>query len=156
METEKSEKKGVYVKKGGNGGARKGAGMPKGKKTRKTIEKEIAIARIKERVFNATDVLIDGQLNNARGVSYLYRIDKDSKGKNLKPELVTSQYEIEAYLSGESDEDSYYYITTEKPETSAARELWDRALGKAPQAITGADGGSLVVHFDNAFTPKTK
>ena len=134
-----------------HGGARKGAGMPKGKKTRKTVEKEMAIARIRERVFSATDVIIDGQLTNARGISYLYRIDKDAKGKNLKPELVTSQYEIERYLSGKADKDSYYYITTEKPETPAARELWDRALGKAPQAITGLDGGALIMKFDGSF-----
>lgn len=126
-------------------------GRPKGRKNDKTLEKELAIARIKERVFNATDVLIDGQLTNARGVSYLYRVDKDAKGNDKKPELVTSQYEIEQYLSGETDEDSYYYITTTKPETSAAKELWDRALGKAPQAITDADGGSLFIAFDEAF-----
>lgn len=152
-----------------HGGTRKGAGMPKGKKTRKTIEKEMAIARIRERVFNATDVLIDGQLNNARGVSYLYKIEKTKvvgpKGgisyRSERPKIVTNQFEIEEYLAGliengdENDEKdssaSYYFITTEKPETSAAKELWDRALGKSPQAITDADGESLVIAFDMAF-----
>lgn len=33
----------------------------------------------------------------------------------------------------------------------AIKELFDRAFGKAPQAITDADGASLVVAFDAAF-----
>ncbi len=33
----------------------------------------------------------------------------------------------------------------------AAKELFDRAFGKAPQAITGAEGGSLIIQFDHAF-----
>lgn len=33
----------------------------------------------------------------------------------------------------------------------AIKELFDRAFGKAPQAITDADGASLVLAFDAAF-----
>lgn len=33
----------------------------------------------------------------------------------------------------------------------AIKELFDRAFGKAPQAITDADGASLVIAFDTAF-----
>lgn len=33
----------------------------------------------------------------------------------------------------------------------AIKELFDRAFGKAPQAITDADGQSLVIAFDSAF-----
>lgn len=33
----------------------------------------------------------------------------------------------------------------------AIKELFDRAFGKAPQAITDADGQSLVIAFDTAF-----
>jgi hypothetical protein len=33
----------------------------------------------------------------------------------------------------------------------AIKELFDRAFGKAPQAITDADGQSLVLAFDAAF-----
>lgn len=33
----------------------------------------------------------------------------------------------------------------------AIKELFDRCFGKAPQAITDADGGSLVLAFDAAF-----
>jgi hypothetical protein len=36
-------------------------------------------------------------------------------------------------------------------DVQAIRELFDRAFGKAPQAITDADGESLVIAFDTAF-----
>lgn len=38
-------------------------------------------------------------------------------------------------------------------DVAAVKELFDRAFGKAPQAITGADGGPLQVVFDNALKP---
>jgi hypothetical protein len=34
----------------------------------------------------------------------------------------------------------------------AIKELFDRAFGKAPQAITGEDGGALIINFDTAFS----
>jgi len=37
----------------------------------------------------------------------------------------------------------------------AIRELFDRAFGKAPQAITGEDGGPLQIVFDESFKHKT-
>src|SRR3990167_7474753 len=119
------------------GGARPNSGPKLGAKYKKTIEKEIELAYIKERVSRAKDVLIDSQLSLARGLSYLYRIDKDTKGNNKKPELVTAQYEIEAYLSGSTDEESYYYITTAKPENSALDSLLDRTVGKPVQRLGG-------------------
>src|SRR3990167_12917 len=61
-ESDKSEKKG-YIKKGGNGGARKGAGSKLGAKYKKTIAKEAAtmylIRRIEERIEPLADKLID-------------------------------------------------------------------------------------------------
>lgn len=42
-----------------------------------------------------------------------------------------------------------------KGDTQAFKELMDRVLGKAPQAITDADGKSLVLAFDAAFKAYT-
>lgn len=141
-----------------HGGRRAGSGMKKGQKTKKTIEREFVLQRIKERVFAATDPMIDGQLASARGHSYLFKIEKEKivgpKGgvtyKAKRPQLVTNPVEIEHYLAGDYDKQTdraatYYYITTEKPETGAAKELWDRALGKSTQAITGPDGGPVQI-----------
>lgn len=146
-----------------HGGARPGSGMKKGQKTKKTLEREIELQRIKQRVFAAVDVIVDGQLSAARGITYLYKIEKDKivgpKGgvsyKAKRPEIVTNQLEIESYLAGLIDEgeaddpndpaSTYYYMTTEKPETSAAHLLLDRAFGKVTQAISGPDGGPIEV-----------
>lgn len=108
----------------------KKGGRPLGRKNLATIEKELELQYIKERVSKAKEKLLDAQISLAQGVSFLYRIDKDAKGKDKKPELVTSQWEIEQYLSGETDADSYYYITTQKPENNAIDSLLDRTVGK--------------------------
>lgn len=110
-------------------------GRPLGRKNDTTLIREARLERIKERVNEATDVLVNSQLSLARGLSFLYRIDKDAKGSNKKPELVTHQYEIEAYLNGNVDEDSYYYITTERPDNQAINALFDRTHGKASQSV---------------------
>ncbi len=39
-------------------------------------------------------------------------------------------------------------------DTQAFKELMDRVLGKAPQALTGLDGGALIIQFDSAFRGK--
>jgi hypothetical protein len=38
-----------------------------------------------------------------------------------------------------------------KGDVPAIKELFDRAWGKAPQALTGANGGALIIQFDNAI-----
>lgn len=42
-------------------------------------------------------------------------------------------------------------VKAKNGDTQAFKELMDRILGKAPQAITDADGRSLVLAFDAAF-----
>lgn len=138
-----------------HGGARKRAGRKPGGMNRKTLEEKIVMEEIRQRVLHAKDSLINSQMNLAHGVSFLYRIDKetDKKGntRNSKPILVTSQAEIEAYLAGEYEdaEETYYYITTEKPDNKALDSLLDRTFGKAIQRteMTGKDGGELVVNI---------
>ena len=50
-------------------------------------------------------------------------------------------------------------VLIEKAKTGdipAIKELFDRAFGKAPQSITGADGGALIIQFDSAFSITAK
>ncbi len=131
------------------GGARPGAGRKKGQKAAHTLEAQEYKKRIVARVNEATDVLVDSQLSLARGVSFLYRIDKDEKGKKEKPQLVTSRVEIEAYLRGDydGDPDCYYYITAERPNNMAIDSLLDRVHGKATQSVAGPNGGPLQIEI---------
>ena len=65
METVKSEKKSYYIKKGGNGGVRPGAGMPKGKKTRKTLMKIKAQEYLTKRIEEAIEPLATALIEKA-------------------------------------------------------------------------------------------
>lgn len=86
------------------GGARPGAGRPKGSKDPNTLVKEKAMLALREMVLAEITPLTTALI---------------TKGKT--------------------------------GDVQAIRELFDRAFGKAPQAITDADGQSLVLAFDAAF-----
>jgi hypothetical protein len=119
-------------------------GRPLGRKNNATLEKAAMLERIRQRVYQSADILVDAQLSLARGTSYLFKADTDDDGKARKPILVTDPEEIAAYLCDDYNalETTYYYITTEKPENNAVNSLFDRAFGKAAQAIElGGPGG---------------
>ena len=44
-------------------------GRPPGRKNNKTLEREVELARLRQRIYEATDVLIDAQLGTCRGRS---------------------------------------------------------------------------------------
>lgn len=116
-----------------------------------TLEKEAIKKAIDQRAMRATDRLMNGQISLATGQQFLYKIKKtwvqtgkgESAGywRNEKPELVTSQYEIEVYLEeladnngdlsdDKDDGDTYYYITTKEPNNQAIDSLLNRVHGK--------------------------
>jgi len=129
------------------GGYRKGAGGKKGFKLTKERKKELKDLReiekaYKQKVARVTDVLFLSQITLARGCTYLYRIDEveDKKGIKRKqpPVLVESKAEIEEFLADpekSNSGDSYYYITTEKPDNRAIDSMMDRTYGKATQKV---------------------
>ena len=136
------------------GGARQGSGRKPGQKDAKTIEadktKEEVDKIFKKRVIKNIEPLMNAQLSLAKGLSYLYRIDKTKKGNNKKPVLVTSPFEIALYLDDDYETDkTYYYITTDKPDSRAIDSMFDRVFGKAPQSLkleTDPDKPLVVEH----------
>lgn len=143
----------------------KKGGRPKGSKSQATLEREAVLEAFRQKAMQSADVIFHSQLTLARGYSYLYKIKKKKVigprgGVSYvaqKPELVTAQWEIEAYLLGlveEGDLDdeydpaaTYYYIVTKDPNNQAADSLLDRTFGKASQsiALTGENGGPVKV-----------
>lgn len=118
----------------------KKGGRPKGKKNKKTLEQKEALTQFQERVRKSIDPLFDAQFNLAHGCSYLYRVDEEWEGKVKKRKhvLVTDPEEIREALDAidEGDfEEGYYYITTEKPENNAIRDMLDRTFGKPKQSM---------------------
>lgn len=95
--------------------------------------------------------ILDAQFSLASGQQFLYCITttKDEKGRETrsKPELVTSESVISAYLNGdyEGDDEEYYFITTKEPNNQAIDSMFNRAFGKPTESheLTGKDGAPL-------------
>jgi hypothetical protein len=117
-ESLKNNQQDIKPAKGKNGGARPGAGRPKGKLSKLNEQRQKAKKRFIERVNKMVDELFNAQASIAQGVSYLYRIDKDDKGHDKPAVIETDPNVIKDYIDGKlEDSDSYYYITTERPDT---------------------------------------
>ena len=135
------------------GGARPGAGMPKGKMTTKVLERMKIKAAYNQRVMLHTDELFNAQLANAKGNTYIYEVVEINLGggkTRKKHELVTNPNQIAKILdenlgnSGEV-EGGYFIVTTEKPDNMAIKDMFDRAFGTATQIqeISGKDGDAI-------------
>lgn len=132
--------------KDGRGGARVGAGRPKGSMNYSTKQR-LAIRRsFEDRIHKNADVLLNAALNKAIGETYLICkvTERDGKGKvtRVYHETVTNQQTIIEYLDGElegntslndTNEDEYYYMSTKPVDMIAVKELYDRAFGKPLQ-----------------------
>lgn len=144
------------------GGKRPGAGRKKGTKSAATLEKEAVMAAFRQRAMKVADLLLDSQLTLARGQTFLYKIEKEWRGKGKSgywfkkaPKLVTEQWEIEAFLEGEisSNEDdndpgaTYYFLTTKEPNNQAVDSILDRTFGKSIQGVelSGKDGAPIQI-----------
>ena len=123
-------------------------GKPPGTQNKKTIDKKVAEEEFKNRILLNIQDLLTSQMNIAKGTSYLYKIvtHKGAKGGEGRKEhiLVTDPYEIKDFLDeleGESgvnpntDNDDYYYISTEQPDNRALDSLINRVFGKPKENI---------------------
>jgi hypothetical protein len=148
-----SEKLKKSIKSPNLGGRRPGAGMPRGTKIKRTIEKETALREYRQRIMEHADQLFNSQYANAVGNVFIYRIEekKDKKG-NLRKEhvLVTDPQEVKDVLDGNDGGSgtvggNYYLVTTAKPDNYAITDMLDRAFGKPTQhtELTGKDGGPI-------------
>lgn len=136
------------TKKNKHGGARKGAGHPKGKKLPQTIEKEAALDQFRLRVAQQADNLLSIQMSLAKGIQLLYRVDFGSQGGRLPSVLVTDPDEIKTAIDNDFAGDegqSYYFLTTKEPDLRAIDSMLDRTFGKAKQVIEGELNGIINV-----------
>jgi hypothetical protein len=115
-------------------------GRQKGRKNDVTLEKEAAHKLFVDEVRRRILPLLDAQMNLARGVSYMYRIDEGPKGGRdyvmvKDPDEIgdiLAQMHQQGIESGGFN-DKYYYITTSAPDNKAIDSLLDRAIDKATQ-----------------------
>ena len=118
-----------------NGGFRPGSGRKPGKLSETTLERIKVENAVKQRIMSKADRLLDARFQLSQGCSYLYRIDQDEKGKKQPAVLVTDPDEIKRYLDEEIDGESYYYVTTEKPDGKSIEDLFNRVFGKPKESV---------------------
>lgn len=106
------------------GGARPGAGMPKGHVTQKTIEKETARAALRQIVLEQMKPLVQRMIVSAMGIGHLYTRDKTGKFTKIE-----NQAEVDRLLT-EGGEDKDYWIFTKDPSVQAFTDLMNRAIDK--------------------------
>lgn len=124
-------------------------GRPKGQKNAATLEKEREKKALDQFYLRMQRRINTAQASLAIGQTFLYKIEKKEiigpKGgvsyENQKPELVTSQHEIENYLTelaennGELEDTNdpattYYFLTTKEPNNEAIKDILNRVHGK--------------------------
>ena len=132
----------------GNGGARKGAGRPKGKVNEMTLRIQEAQRGLRETIMANLEPILQAQLALAKGVSFVYRIERTKReGQVDKVEhlLVEDPQEIKEFLDENGGGngtlgEKYYYITTKQPDNRSLDSLLDRLFGRSRQNL-GLDGG---------------
>ena len=122
-----------------NGGARAGAGHPKGKKTQRVVTREAALRAFRDKVAGVADQLFITQFNLARGEQFLFHKQTTGKGDKRKTEtvIVTDVETIKDYITGniENDSENYYFISTKAANNQALDSLLNRTFGTAQQSI---------------------
>lgn len=118
--------------------------MPKGHKTRKTIEKEAARAALRQIVLGQMERLVEAQLDNAIGIKHF--IVRGEKGKF---ERLSDPAQIEAALNApNAEEGSTYWIYTKDPSIQSFSDLMNRAIDKpAEQTQEHEHSGEVVFRW---------
>jgi hypothetical protein len=110
-----------------HGGARAGAGKPKGTKNAKTLEKEAIREHIRQRVVRDLDPMLDAQIDNAKGIKHFMKRDP----KTGKFERLTDPDQIVAALNADgAEEGSSYWIYAKDPSPQSWTDLANRAADK--------------------------
>jgi hypothetical protein len=117
--------------------------MPKGHKTAKTLDKEIARARLRELVMLHLDPLVEAQVANAKGIKYLVAREKKS-GKFRR--LTEAQALLQ--VGGEEANDLEIIEVWEKdPSVQAFTDLMNRTIDKPIDQVDNTVKGTLVVKW---------
>jgi hypothetical protein len=105
-----------------SGGKRTGAGRPKGRRSKSTLDKEAARVFVRERVTRALGPLVDAQIANALGLRYLVVREKKT-GKFLRVTETMARARL-----GKGEE--IVEVWEKDPSVQAFTDLLNRALDK--------------------------
>jgi len=127
-----------------HGGARPGAGKPKGKKWPSTISKEQARETLRTEVIKQLEPLVQAQIDNALGVRHTFM--RDERGRFVQ---LTDAKQIEAALNS-GDENKYYWTYTKDPNVQAFTDLMNRALGKPVEPMQVEQQGAIEIRWKDS------
>jgi len=140
MEAEKQKDNSVDEPKK-NGGARPGAGRPKGGMNESTKIRMAAKQEFQRRVVTMSDQLFNAQYDLAIGEKFLLVKRVEGEGRNRKTwiETVTDLQTIKEYLEDDgyslNDGEDFYYMSTKPANNMALDSLLNRAYGKPDEKL---------------------
>lgn len=108
------------------GGKRPGQGRPKGTKEPQTLEKEQAREALRVLLTREMTPVAEALISRCKGVRHFV-----TRTKAGKYEIVTDPKAVLAALNKEGGYTGEFY--TEKPETTAIKEFFDRTVDKAKE-----------------------
>jgi hypothetical protein len=119
------------------GGARPGAGYPKGRKKPYTLQKDAARELVRRLVTDNLQPLIAAQIANAQGLKYLVTRDKKT-GKFIRVTEAMAK-------AKQGDDEEIIEVWEKDPSVQAFTDLLNRALDKPAEQVkvTGEDGGPV-------------
>jgi hypothetical protein len=119
------------------GGARPGAGYPKGRKKPHTLQKDAARELVRRLVTDNLQPLIAAQIANAQGLKYLVTRDKKT-GKFIRVTEAMAK-------AKQGDDEEIIEVWEKDPSVQAFTDLLNRALDKPAEQVkvTGEDGGPV-------------
>ena len=129
--------------KGKKRGNKPGNNGRRGYRAPKTLERLVSKKLMVQRIVQATDSILNAQLNKARGETFLMVRGHTGKGRDRKAftEIVTSLELIKEYviddgatLNSKSD-DYYYYISRKPADNLSMQNLLDRAYGRPTEKV---------------------
>ncbi len=125
--------------KSGHGGARSGAGKPKGTKNVSTITKEQAREALRQVVLQHIDAMLSAQIAHATGLKYLVTREKKT-GKFIRVTEAMARVKM-----GAPDTEEIIEVWEKDPSVQAFTDLLNRALDKPAEQVkvTGEDGGPV-------------
>lgn len=138
--------KGEVKPKGKRGGKRPGAGMPKGKVTKKTLEKMKVMRKYEQKIMQHTDQIFREQKAMAFGSYEIFMVEhyKDEiTGKVKKNHVHIVDPELIANILDDPDlkqGDNYVLVRTIQPDKFTLDSMLDRVFGKPKPSAEPEDG----------------
>jgi hypothetical protein len=125
-----------------HGGARKGAGRPKGSRNTGFPTKEAGREALSQLVLAEFGPLVQAQIAVAKGIHHLVVRNK----KTGKFERVTNPDQMVAVLNNEA-ESEVWELWERDPSTQAFTDLINRTLGKPAESMTVDHSGDVTIRW---------